>query len=402
MNTTARMLPRALACLLLSCFAARGATHTVSFGNNFFSPATLTVNVGDTVNFQNEAGTHTVTGTGNDPFCGDAIIRSSCAVQFTTPGTYPYRCVFHTVRDGLDWSGMVGTVTVVPAEKPNLVTFRLNGWTSPIVVSRAPGSNISDPDFFDDQDIFLDWAIANLSLTTGIPASTRFFTEILVDGVSKASWSHDGLAPDTFNKIEDFNLGKLPAGEHRFRLVADHTSVIDESDETDNTHEVNVRVLPSLVNQHIVLVTDFEFSPPNLTVLKGDTVEFHNLEGSHTATGTGADPFCGPNALQNKCTVQFNATGLFTYRCVFHSSNEGPNSTGMVGQVRVIDAVIAESASSVQGPYAAAANAKVFYPGQTVTLPLPATATFWRLNSTTALRISGVTVNATTVTLSFE
>lgn len=401
MNSLARMLPRALACLLLSSLVARAATHTVNFGNNFFSPATLTVNVGDTVNFQRQAGSHTVTGTGNDPFCGNNAIPQSCSVTFTTPGTYPYRCLFHS-SGGANPAGMVGSITVVPAEKPNLVTFRLNGWSSPIVVSRAPGSNISDPDFFDDQDIFLDWAIANLSLTTGIPASTRFFTEILVDGVSKASWSHDGLAPDTFNKIEDFNLGKLPAGEHSFRLVADHTSVIDESDETDNTFDVNVRVIPSIANQHIVLVTDFEFSPSALTILKGDTVDFHNIEGSHTATGTGADPFCGPNAIPNKCSVQFNSTGLFTYRCVFHSSDDGPNSTGMVGSVRVMDPVIAESAATVQGPYTAAASAKVSYPQQTVTLPLPATPTFWRLNSTTALRIAGVTINATSVALNFE
>ncbi len=401
MKHLARILLGAIGSLMLSGVPAQAAQHTVTFGNNFFSPAELTVNVGDTVLFQHQAGFHTVTGTGNDPFCGNNAVPESCTVTFNTPGEYPYRCLFHS-SGGANPSGMVGSITVAAAEKPNLVPFRLNGWTSPIVVSRAPGNNISDPDFFDDQDIFLDWAIANLSLTAGIPSSTRFFTEILVDGVSKASWSHDGLAPDTFNKIEDFNLGKLPAGEHRFRLVADHTSVIDESDETDNTHEVNVRVIPSLVNKHIVLVTDFEFSPTALTVLKGDTVDFHNIEGSHSATGTGADPFCGPNAIQNKCSVQFNATGFFTYRCVFHSSNDGPNSTGMVGSVRVMDPVIAESAATVQGPYTAAASAKVSYPQQTVTLPLPATPTFWRLNSTTALRIAGVTVNATSVILRFE
>ena len=120
----------------------------------------------------------------------------------------------------------------VPADKPNLVPFRLNGWTAPLVVSRAPGNNISDPDFADDQDIWVDWAIANTSLTTGI--TPRFFTELLIDGVSKSSWFHDGLAPDTFNKIEDFNAGKLPVGAHVFKLVVDHTNVIDESNEADN------------------------------------------------------------------------------------------------------------------------------------------------------------------------
>jgi plastocyanin len=377
-----------------------GATHTVTFGDFSFTPSSLTVDVGDTVVFQHQSGTHTVTGTGNDPFCGTGAVADSCSVTFNTPGTYPYRCIFHS-SDGPNPAGMTGTVTVAAAsaEKPNLVPFRLNGWTSPLVVSRKPGNNISDPDFSDDQDIYVDWAIANVSLTAAIPQ--RFFTEVRIDGVSKSSWFHDGLAPDTYNKIEDANMGKLPAGEHVFSLVTDHTLVVDESNENDNVYEVNVRVLPTVVDTHIVLVSNYEFSPPSLTVKKGDTVEFHNIEGTHTVTGTAADPFCGSSSLGSVCSVKFNTTGTFPYRCLFHST-DGPNSQGMIGQVRVIDAVVPESAATVLGPFQSVTNARISYPEQTVTIPIPSTPTFWRLNSTSALRISQVSTTDTSIIIQFQ
>jgi plastocyanin len=388
--------------LIVNCafVAAYAATHTVNFRDNVFDPAALTVDVGDTVRFQHQEGFHTVTGAGNDPFCGNDQVSDSCSVTFNTPGTFPYRCLFHSTS-GPNPQGMVGSITVRPAiaEKPNLVTFRLSGWTSPLVLSREPGDNISDPDFADDQDIFVDWAIANISLTTGI--TPRFFTEIRLNGESKGSWFHDGLAPDTFNKIEDFNLGKLPIGEYTLRLVTDHTSVIDESNEQDNTFDTSFRVIRSTAHSHTVLVSDFRFNPASLTIPKGDEVTFWNLEGSHTATGTGTDPFCGNGAINGQCTVKFNTAGLFPYRCIFHSS-EGPNPQGMVGQIRVLDPIVAERAAIVTGPFGVETNALVNYPNQTVTFPLPSNRAFWRLNTSTALRITNITANSTSVVLKFE
>lgn len=380
--------------------SSQAATHTITFQNRSFTPSTLTINAGDTVVFQNAGGTHTVTGYGADPFCGSDPVPSSCSVTFNNPGVFPFRCVFHS-SEVPQPGEMAGQITVQGGGggggKPNLVSFRLNGWTNPIVVSREPGDNISDPDFFDDQDLWLDWAIANLSETD---ISPRFFTELLIDGQLNNSWFHDGLAANTFNKIEDFNLGKLPAGEHVFTLVTDHTGVVDESDETDNTYEVNVRVIPSFANKHTVLVANFQFNPATLTIRKGDTVDFRVIEGSHTATGTGADPFCGDNAIPQVCSVTFNNTGTFPYRCRFHSSGTPPQ--GMTAQIRVIDEVVVEKASKVNGPYSRATDAKVNYENQTVTLTAPATATFWRLNSTTSFRIRQAEVKSSNVTFKFE
>ena len=99
--------------------------------------------------------------------------------------------------------------------------------------------------------------------------------------------------------------------------------------------------------------------------------------------------------------MTFSTAGLFPYRCLFHSSG-GANPAGMIGQIRVLDPVVAEQAAKVDGPYLSSTNAVISYPNQTVTFPLPSAATFWRLNSTTALKITQVEVKAATVVLTFQ
>jgi plastocyanin len=91
--------------------ARSGQTHRVQFRDFQFDPPALTIKVGDTVRFENSGGDHTVTGTGADPFCGTGAIPASCQVKFNTPGSYPYRCIFHSSA-GPPAQGMAGTITV--------------------------------------------------------------------------------------------------------------------------------------------------------------------------------------------------------------------------------------------------------------------------------------------------
>ena len=52
-----------LGLLLASANAIAQTTHIVTVGDNFFSPAELTIQVGDTVEWQNIQGWHNVNGT---------------------------------------------------------------------------------------------------------------------------------------------------------------------------------------------------------------------------------------------------------------------------------------------------------------------------------------------------
>jgi plastocyanin len=81
---------------------AQGAT-SVNMGDNFFSPATITIGVGDTVTWSNSGQVdHTATGSGFDT--GTVAPSASASHTFATAGTFSYVCALH--------SDMTGTVQV--------------------------------------------------------------------------------------------------------------------------------------------------------------------------------------------------------------------------------------------------------------------------------------------------
>ena len=81
----------------------RGATHAVEIGDGFFSPASLTVAVGDTITWTNgDDSPHTVTGSAFDS--GNLDAGQTFSFTFTDPGTFTYACQYH--------DEMAGTITV--------------------------------------------------------------------------------------------------------------------------------------------------------------------------------------------------------------------------------------------------------------------------------------------------
>jgi plastocyanin len=99
--------------------SARAATTNVSYGDYFFSPKVVTINLGDTVNWT-PAGTdtHTLLGTGEDAICGGNLLP--CSYTFTNAGTFPYECTrpFHAQL------GMVGTVIVLAPPPPPVISVQ--------------------------------------------------------------------------------------------------------------------------------------------------------------------------------------------------------------------------------------------------------------------------------------
>lgn len=79
-------------------------THDVTVGNNFFSPANLTIQVGDTVRWTNAADggpPHDVTGNGFASVTAESFVFTH---TFTQAGTFNYVCTVH--------SSMTGSITV--------------------------------------------------------------------------------------------------------------------------------------------------------------------------------------------------------------------------------------------------------------------------------------------------
>jgi plastocyanin len=89
----------------------QAATHTVKIvnikGGKFaFSPATITIKVGQTVTWKNKTGTeHTATANNFSAFNTNTIPPGHTAShKFKKAGTFKYHCTFHT--------NMLGTVKV--------------------------------------------------------------------------------------------------------------------------------------------------------------------------------------------------------------------------------------------------------------------------------------------------
>jgi plastocyanin len=120
-NTMHRIQLVAAGALALASVPALAANHVVhALSTRLFSPATLTINIGDTVTFVNDGGFHNVAsdaGAVTSFHCADACGTSpvgdassnawSSTVTFPTVGSVPFHCDIHA---GI---GMVGTITVV-------------------------------------------------------------------------------------------------------------------------------------------------------------------------------------------------------------------------------------------------------------------------------------------------
>ena len=92
--------------LFLGPTAFAQTTHIVTVGDSFFSPSSLTINVGDTVEWRNAAGgmPHDVTAD-DGSFASQTASSFTFSVTFNEPGTWSYLCTVHP-------AAMTGVITV--------------------------------------------------------------------------------------------------------------------------------------------------------------------------------------------------------------------------------------------------------------------------------------------------
>jgi amicyanin len=89
-----------------------GTGHTVEISGFAYSPAELTIQVGDTVTWTNlDAVQHTATATDGSWDTGLFGEGESASITFTAPGTYDYLCTPHP--------SMTGRIVVVAAPAPS-------------------------------------------------------------------------------------------------------------------------------------------------------------------------------------------------------------------------------------------------------------------------------------------
>jgi plastocyanin len=112
MKLTVRLL--ALLGLLLLSYSATAANITITVGDNFYSPQTVTIRPGDVVTWQYQGGTNShPTASDNGAWTTFTINSAnvSKSMTFPTAGAFPYHCTFH----GAVGVGMYGVITVAAA-----------------------------------------------------------------------------------------------------------------------------------------------------------------------------------------------------------------------------------------------------------------------------------------------
>ena len=80
---------------------------------------------------------------------------------------------------------------------------------------------------------------------------------------------------------------------------------------------------PSIAAAAEVVITNFAFTPGQVTVKPGDVVKFTNNDGdAHTTTAENKD-WDGSLGSRASYSVKFNAPGSYPYRCDIHGGMDG-------------------------------------------------------------------------------
>jgi plastocyanin len=119
--------------LAVSTLLASATTYTVTVGDNFYSPATLTITPGDQVTFQWQSGSHPTISDSSPAawavFAMDAANRSR-TITFNTGGIFPYHCTAHGFPGG-GQNGVINVVLTLPAPEPKAAVPVLNLFPNP-------------------------------------------------------------------------------------------------------------------------------------------------------------------------------------------------------------------------------------------------------------------------------
>jgi plastocyanin len=119
-----------LVAMLAAGSPVRGATHTVMINGLAYTPATLTIAVGDTVTWMNnDVQAHTATASGGAFDSGTMNPGQSFSFTFTAAGSFAYTCSFH--------AEMTGTITVQAAAAPTTTPAQSAAPAGPAATSTA-------------------------------------------------------------------------------------------------------------------------------------------------------------------------------------------------------------------------------------------------------------------------
>jgi plastocyanin len=277
------------AVLILSVCHLSAATTNVNVGDNFYSPANVTIKTGDTVNWT-WVGTrfHDVRANDDSWSSGDRKNSGTFSRVFSAVGTFPYYCTVHSTPTNVNQNG-----TIVVQSSAAAPTVTITSPTSGTIFTAPASISLS----------------ANASDSDGTVVSVQFLR-------SGTSLVVDTAAPYT---TTDTNV---PRGSYVYSAVA-----------TDNSGRKATNTVNILVNERPTVtitnpVANAVFTAPATIVIQASATD---VDG----TITNVQFFRGTTSLGNDNTNPYSITnsgvaaGTYTYSAVA-SDNRGAKNTNSI------------------------------------------------------------------------
>ena len=197
----------------------------------------------------------------------------------------------HSVKIVIDATGVVSesnesdndytrtyTVIVNTCTDVNLTPFLPSGWDDKLVLSIVTGTHTSATTIYDNQTIYLDWAIFNYGACN---ISRIFYIRLYIDGaLFTTSWFTRSINSNNGTGVFDVAIGPLSAGSHSFRIVADATGVVTESNESDNEYTRIFNVTESDP------VPDISIIPTSITIDQTSTLSNQIIDSNNASEGS--------------------------------------------------------------------------------------------------------------------
>lgn len=127
------------------------------------------------------------------------------------------------------------TITILKGQSWNYRPYTPEGWPGSIVLSANSGDNIIDLNAYQNENLFIDWAVINDSTT-----SRALDVVIAINSVRYNSYSTGLLPPSGTYVIKDDNLGRLPLGTNHISIEIGRG--LDESHYSDNDFSATITV----------------------------------------------------------------------------------------------------------------------------------------------------------------
>jgi plastocyanin len=198
------------------CLSATAATVPVTVtASATFNPASVTINAGDTVqwNWAIGAGTHTTQSdatSGPEVWNSGPLAAGSFTHTFNNAGTHPYYCVFHGAAGGI---GMSGTVNVNALAAPPAAS-------SVVPTAGVPGAMVTISGLNFQNGATVTFGGVTSTLVTFVNATTlQARVPAVAPGAVAIVVTNPDLQTATLNGFAVLAAGAIPALSHRALIL---------------------------------------------------------------------------------------------------------------------------------------------------------------------------------------